>query len=516
MEQQDVFSVFGAFGPGGMTTAVINRSNMFAEAGHRCRVVTLDFGTGPASQTGSDEVRNRLDSSVEVLNPFAAARQFNTVEHGAVPDPALLAVHEEGRGVQADEFDTKHYARYFFPDGNYEKYKKWTPDHSRLVSVDYFNQDKIIYRREEFDDRGILHREVGFVNGQKNRERYLTADGFCYLVRWYDPETGKGQSVYLFNRGREEVVRYPSCASWRMAWLQDLLDACPARPLVLADGRFVMPQLFKLDAKSRTILAVMHSNHYAKAPFAPGSPIKDFYAEYLDRINEVDGVVALTRGQAQDVDRETGHTGKVHAIPNAISPRPALPSVSVPGRVGMFGRIIRSKGHLEAIRAWPEILRHSPDAELHIFGSAPTVNDPYLGEVEASISDLGLSRSVKLRGYTHDVATEMAACSVTLLPSTTEGMPFAVVESMLAETPVIAYNCNYGPRDLITDEVDGYLVPVADRQALAARVCGLLDDIEMSRMMGRTGRKKLVNEYSQTRTLARWENLFQLARTEPQ
>lgn len=511
MEQQDVFSIFGAFGPGGMTTAIINRSNMFAEAGHRCRVVTLDYGTGAASQTGGLEVRDRLHSSVEVLNPFAAARELNTIVQESVPDPALLAVHEEGRRVQTDEFATKHYARYFLPDGNYEKYKKWTPDHSRLVSIDYFNQDKVIYRREEFDDRGILHREIGFVGGEKNRERYLTSDGFCYLVRWYDAVTGKGQSTYRFDRGQEEVIRYASCNAWRVAWLQDLVDRCPTRPMILADGRFVMPQLFKLGAKTCTLLAVMHSNHYSKAPFTPGSPIKDYYAEYLDRIDEVDGVVALTLQQAQDVDREAGCTGKVHAIPNAIAPRPVPPVETVPGRVGMFGRIIRSKGHLDAIHTWPEVLRRNPDAKLHIFGSASTARDPYLREVKAAISDLNLSHSVKLRGYTHDVATETATCSVTLLPSTTEGMPFAVVESMLAETPVVAYDCNYGPRDLITDEIDGFLIPIADRKALAARICTLLDDTEKSRSMGKAGRKKLVEEYSPATTLSRWEELFHRA-----
>lgn len=506
---QDIFSVYGVFGPGGMTTAILNRSSMLTEAGHRCRIVTLDYGLGPSSQLGTSTATAGVYPGVAVLNPFSEAREANTVERSRTPDPSSLALLEEGFYVQADEFDRKHYARYFLPDGNYCKYKKWSRDHSRLLSVDYFNQDKVLYRREEYDDNGVMHREIGYVRGKRNRERYLTSDGFCYLVRWFDAESGKGQSLYRFNRGSQMVSRFPNLTAWRNTWLQGHLDTCDGVPAVIADGRFVMPQLLELRRDSRRLFPVMHSNHYSEAPFAVGAPVKDYYSYYFDRIGEFDGIITLTPRQAMDVERETGAGGRIVSIPNTIDLNPAPSVKPVPGRVGMFGRLISSKGHLDAIRAWPAVLRASPKAELHIFGSAPTRTDPYLQEITDAIAELGLSDTVKLRGYSTDVAAEVAQCLLTILPSTTEGMPFAVVESMAAETPVVAYDCNYGPRDLIDDGVDGLIVPVGDTSALASRIIELLKKPRRAKAMGVAGRKKLARVFSTEETLAHWENLLE-------
>ncbi|MGP5194617.1 glycosyltransferase [Arthrobacter rhombi] len=506
---QDVFSVFGIFGPGGMTTAILNRSSMLAGAGHHCRIVTLDYGLGASSQLGTSSAKTGLHPDVAVLNPFSEAREANTAERNTTPDPSSLALLEDGLFIQADEFDRKHYARYFLPDGNYCKYKKWSRDHSRLLSVDYFNQDKVRYRREEYDENGVMNREIGYVSGIRNRERYLTSDGFCYLVRWFDAESGKGQSVFRFNRGDQMVSRFPNLTAWRNSWLQGHLDACDGLPMVIADGRYVMPQLLELRKDSRRLFPVMHSNHYSEPPFAVGAPVKDYYSYYFDRIGEYDGIITLTSRQAMDVERETGDRGRIVSIPNSIDLKPA-PSVNpVPGRVGMFGRIIRSKGHLDAIRAWPAILRANPKAELHIFGSAPTRADPYLQEIVDAIAELGLSDTVKLRGYSTDVAGEAAQCLLTILPSTTEGMPFAVVESMAAETPVVAYDCNYGPRDLIDEGVDGLIVPVGDTSALASGIIELLKKPRRTKSMGVAGRKKLARTFSAEETLGHWEKLLE-------
>lgn len=507
--KQDVFSVFGGFGPGGMTTAILNRSSMLADADHRCRIITLDYGQGAASQLGSDGASGKIHPNVSVLNPFAEAREANTVERVVTPDPSSLALLEEGYYVQADEFDRKHYARYFLPDGNYFKYKKWSPDHSRLLAIDYFNQDKVLYRREEFDDNGVVHREIGYVGGNRNREHYFTSDGFCYLVRWFDAENGKGQSLYRFNRGSHMVRRFASLTAWRNKWLQEHLESCEGLPVVIADGRYVMPQLLKLRTNSRRLYPVMHSNHYSESPFADGAPIKNYYSYYFDKIDQYDGIITLTSRQATDVEQETGGRGKVVAIPNSIDLKPAPAVKPVPGRVGMFGRLIRTKGHLDAIRAWPAILRSSPKAELHIFGSAPTPTDPYLQEIVDVIGGLGLTESVKLRGYSTDVAAEVAQCTLTILPSTTEGMPFAVVESMAAETPVVSYDCNYGPRDLIDNGVDGLIVPVGDTSALASRITELIKKPRRTKAMGVAGRKKLARVFSTEESLAHWEKLLE-------
>ncbi|MGP9837781.1 glycosyltransferase [Arthrobacter sp. 179] len=480
---------------------------MFANAGHKSHIMTLDYGSGPAARVGN---RARIHPDVVVNNPFEEARAANTLETSTTPDPVLIGTTEAGYLVQADEIETKHYARYFNQDGTYAKYKKWSPDRSRLVFIDHFNDDKEICRREEFDDDGVLHREIGYLRGKKNRERYLTADGFCYFVRWYDPETGKGQSVYRFTRGQETAVRYSSFTAWRTAWIREQFAACRKPPIVLADGRFVMPNLLKVPKGTCRLYAVVHSNHYAAEPHSPGAPLKDYYQDYFERIDDFDGILTLTDQQRADVATETGHPEKIHTIPNTMQFNQTPVVQTIPGRVGLFASVFRNKGHLDAVRAWSGVVRAHPGAELHIFGSVPTESAAYLKEIQAEIEVHGLANCVKFRGYSTEVAMETARCTATILPSRTEGLPFAVIESMLTGTPVVAYDCPYGPRDLINNGVDGFLAPLGDVGTLGSRIVDLLNDPARASSMGAIGQNKIADSYSTDATLRRWSDLFRV------
>jgi glycosyltransferase involved in cell wall biosynthesis len=87
-------------------------------------------------------------------------------------------------------------------------------------------------------------------------------------------------------------------------------------------------------------------------------------------------------------------------------------------------------------------------------------------------------------------------------------MPMVLLEAMGVGLPVVSYDCPTGPKELIDDGVDGYVVPDGDEDALAARMIELMDDRDKRVRFAEAARRKAAGY--DVRTLAeRWEKLFQ-------
>jgi poly(glycerol-phosphate) alpha-glucosyltransferase len=95
---------------------------------------------------------------------------------------------------------------------------------------------------------------------------------------------------------------------------------------------------------------------------------------------------------------------------------------------------------------------------------------------------------VTLRGFDPHAREALWSASAFLLTSSFEGYPLATVESMSRGCPVVAYDIKYGPREQITDGVDGFLVPPEDVGSLAGRIVELLRSPELVERMSSRAR----------------------------
>ena len=117
------------------------------------------------------------------------------------------------------------------------------------------------------------------------------------------------------------------------------------------------------------------------------------------------------------------------------------------------------------------------DARLDIFGDG--VKEQPLREL---IEELDVSDGVALKGYAPQARAQFQSASFTMLTSVYEGQGLVLLEAMAAGCIPIAYDIEYGPSDIITDGVDGFLVPDGDVKALATAVERLtkMTDSELS------------------------------------
>lgn len=121
---------------------------------------------------------------------------------------------------------------------------------------------------------------------------------------------------------------------------------------------------------------------------------------------------------------------------------------------------------------------------------------------------LGIEHAFNLPGVVADPEIWMARATVFVLPSRYEGFPNALLESMAMGCPSIATNCNSGPRDIIKHDVNGWLIPVDDRQALSEALLLMFGDPDLRARLGLAA-VKVRERYSKARILQEWERVVE-------
>ena len=225
-------------------------------------------------------------------------------------------------------------------------------------------------------------------------------------------------------------------------------------------------------------------------------------AEIAQTYPKLDAVVALTSTDAKAYRKLIGKRTRVLQVPNAV---PAIADVRSTCRnkvVIAAGRLSRQKGFDRLLDAWAVVAKEHPDWELRIFGDGPLRDD-----LQGQIASLGIEETARLMGYTGKLAHEMADASIYAMASRFEGFPMVLLEAMKCGLPVVAFDFRNGPRDLITPELDGLIVPNHDTQALGEAINRLIDDDQRRIEMGAAAVEKS-RQFSVDQLAEQWEEIF--------
>ena len=219
----------------------------------------------------------------------------------------------------------------------------------------------------------------------------------------------------------------------------------------------------------------------------------------------IDAVVTLTAGDAKQYAPMLRGRTRVLDIPNGVPDLGGHRAKLDSKVVISAGRIARQKGYDRLLPVWARVAAQRPDWRLEIYGAGPPeIEEP----LRRQVVDLGIQDSAHLMGRTSELFERMAESSLYVMTSRREGLPMVLLEAMGVGLPVIAYDCPTGPRDVITDGVDGYVVPNGDEQALEARMLELMDDPD-ARVRLATAARRTAADYDVARLAERWERLFE-------
>lgn len=226
--------------------------------------------------------------------------------------------------------------------------------------------------------------------------------------------------------------------------------------------------------------------------------LTDFY-EFHFKIKKYDKIVLLTH---EDREANWHNWTKTTVVPNSISFSCENPSSLNEKCVSMVGRLEPIKNCGSMIRAFNMVVKRHPDWTLRLYGDGSERE-----KLQRLIADLGLQGNVELMGFTKDVRAAFSKSSIACLSSLCEGFALVIIEAMECGVPFVSYQCPCGPRDLITEGVDGFLVPVNDEETMANRICQLIEDEELRKTMGHAAKEKARNYHIDNIT-KQWMTLF--------
>ena len=144
----------------------------------------------------------------------------------------------------------------------------------------------------------------------------------------------------------------------------------------------------------------------------------------------------------------------VTMIPDPLPLKMEEKSVLQSKRIVTIGRYSYEKGYDFLLRIWALVEKKYPDWQLNVYGMGdPT---PYVKLMDELSVD---PRRCHLNSSLVDVESEYLRSSILVQPSRTEGFGLVLVEAMACGLPVVAFDCENGPRSLIEDGEDGFLIP---------------------------------------------------------
>jgi len=242
-----------------------------------------------------------------------------------------------------------------------------------------------------------------------------------------------------------------------------------------------------------------HSSRYdydlSKKPFYKHLAVRRWHQS----VASASKVITLTQGDA-NAWKEINN--QVCVIPNIVHLNDSGRYSDCNSKSVIFvGRFSKQKDVRSLLAIWDIVHKHHPDWLLNIFGGYGDEQERLLPEIECNNNGI----------IVHEPASEIfhryIENSILLLTSLYEPFGLVLPEAMSCGLPVVAFDCPFGPADIITNEIDGFLIKDRNIQDFADKVCLLIDNPEMRVKMGQAGVISS-QRYAAANIMPLWKELF--------
>jgi len=250
----------------------------------------------------------------------------------------------------------------------------------------------------------------------------------------------------------------------------------------------------------------LHVNRANYRNFEEGDAnfIKNLFAKFwmcslVSHLKRLDKFIVLT----EEDKASWTELSNVEVIPDPLAFDVAEVSPLKAKRVIAVGRYVYQKGFDLLLQAWAKIEKLFPDWELAIYGMGD--RSPY----ENLARQLGVDMNrCHLNGSTQNIRKEYLESSLFVFSSRFEGFGMVLIEAMACGLPVVSFDCPCGPKDIVSHDEDGLLVPSGDIDKLANAMSQLMDSYELRHQMAKNAicnvRRFQIDEIAD-----RWQLLFE-------
>lgn len=368
---------------------------------------------------------------------------------------------------------------------------------------------KIVYCVHSLDNSGGIERiitdkanalsklgyEITIITAeQRNRPNYFQLSS---AIKLYDLGINYSENKGLLSK---LVVYFFKKRMHKKKLSEMLINIRPDITISTMGNEFLF--LYKIKDGSKKFLEIHFAKGYRMMMFRRNFLWRfvDFYRSKQESIkaSRYSKFIVLTH---EDKESWKG-LNNIEVIPNFLSSLPSDRNALSKKICLAVGRLSYQKGFDRLINAWKLIHEKCPDWELHIYGS---------GELRESLCEqikgLHLEQTISIFPATKQIKESYRNASIFLFTSRFEGLPMVLLEAMSYGLPTVSFACKCGPRDLIKEGANGFLIQEGDIESFAQKTILLMQDDTKRKEMGAIA-FKVALEYSKENIISKWVKIF--------
>lgn len=221
-------------------------------------------------------------------------------------------------------------------------------------------------------------------------------------------------------------------------------------------------------------------------------------------VKRSDYVVVLTDGDLKDYKEKLGRKTAISRIYNPVSyclkKEPWYEREKI---ILTVCRLVPEKGTDYIAKIALNILNKYPQWQWIILGDGPERN-----KLQQFIAENKLQDRLILKGYVKNVDDYLRKAGIFVLTSKLEGLGLGLLEAKEMMVPCVAFDVKMGPRELIHDNVDGYLINPFDCDEMTKKIEKLINDAELRKRFAENG-FSCMDEFHIDKVVHQWEKLLE-------
>ena len=253
--------------------------------------------------------------------------------------------------------------------------------------------------------------------------------------------------------------------------------------------------------KGDTPLAFESHSSFWTSRFERAGLLRRLHTWWMNQsAKQAQAVVTLTEGDAAAWKKVNNH---VFVIPDVVHLNEKDVYSNVDAKSAVFvGRLSRQKNIGCLLSIWQLVRQRHPDWQLHVYGEKGDIEEPLWQQLHEE------GNGITVHSPTTEILNVYQQHAMLLLTSRYEPFGMVLPEAMSCGLPVIAFDCPYGPADIITDDMDGFLVKDWDIMSFADKVCLLMENQDLRQQMGQAAIRSS-QRYRADRIMPVWQELFE-------
>lgn len=167
------------------------------------------------------------------------------------------------------------------------------------------------------------------------------------------------------------------------------------------------------------------------------------------------------------------------------------------------GHFFYTKGYDLAVDVAKKVFAKHPDWCWKFYGDGIE-----LDKIKNMVHNLRLENNMIFCGRTNEITSAYKEAAMYVMTSRTEGFGLVLTEAKSCNLPTIAYDIDFGPREIIDHEVSGYLVPAFNSDEMSERICELIENKE-KRIMFSKRAKDNCDKFTKQAFIEKWVEIFE-------